>query len=114
MPFKEITHCVQRLEMLEERAGIEISGLMVSVNDEADADGEYKVSIMGEITARGGSTIEHDVEIKINCYNSNRQVCGTSTVYFSSNDFYGIETLDDTVYSKGFPVDIKIVAKIIK
>ena len=114
MSFKEITHCVQRLEILEDRAGIEIKGLMVSVDDKADNDGEYHVSIMGEITATSGSTINNDINISVVCYNSNRQVCGTSSAYLSSVDFFGLETLDTTIYSKGFPVEIKIVPKIMK
>lgn len=113
MSFKDITHCVQRLEMLEDRAGIELSGLMVSVDDEP-LDGEYRVSIMGEITASSGTTIDNDIEVNINCYNSSRQVCGTTTAYLSSDDFFGLETLDEAIYSKGFPVELKIVPKIMK
>lgn len=113
MTFKEITHCVQRLEMMEDRAGIEIRGLMVSVDDETD-DGEYQVSIMGEITATNGSTIDNDIVIHFNCYNANRQVCGTSSTHLSAEEFFGLETLHDTIFSKGFPVEIKIVPKIMK
>lgn len=114
MSSKEITHCVQRLEMLEDRAGIEIRGLMVSIEDEPDDEGEYCVSVMGEIVATSGSTIESTVVITVNCYNSSRQVCGTSTVWLSEGNFYGIETLDSTIFSKGFPVEIKIIPKIMK
>ncbi|MDF1871828.1 hypothetical protein [Vannielia sp.] len=112
MPFKEVTHCVQRFEMLEERAGIEIGGLMVTVDDEPDSEGEYKVSVMAEITAAGGSSISADVEININCYNANRQLCGSVSAYLEADNFFGIETLSETVYAKAFPVELKIIPKI--
>ena len=113
MSFKEITHCVQRLEMLEERAGIEIRGLMASVDDEVH-DGEYYVQVMGEIIAINGGTIDNNVDIDINCYNSKQQVCGASSVYLSSEDFVGFETLNSFISSRGFPVEIKIVPKVMK
>ncbi|WP_417523692.1 hypothetical protein [Marinovum sp.] len=113
MPFKEITDCVQRLEMLEEAAGIEIGGLMVTVGEDPD-DGEYRISILGEITAPGGGRIDSDVEINFNCYNANRQVCGTTTAYLLAESFMGLETLDETIYSKGVPVEMKIIPKVIR
>lgn len=114
MSFKEITNCVQRHEILEDRAGIEIRGLMVSVDDNSDDDGEYPISIMAEIIATSGSTIDNDIEININCYNSNGQVCGTVSAYLESDSFFGLETLNEAIYSRGFPVEIKIIPKIRK
>ena len=112
MPFKEITHCVRRFEMLEERAGIDIGGLMVTVDEEPDSEGEYQVSVMAEITAAGGSSIATDVEIDINCYNANRQLCGSTSAYLEAESFFGIETLSETVYARAFPVELKIIPKI--
>ena len=93
MSFREITHCAQRLEKMEERAGIEIRGLMITVEEVEDraTDDEYIVNILGEITATNGSTINNDIEITVNCYNSNRQVCGTTTVYLYLEDFFGLD-----------------------
>lgn len=112
MSFKEITHCVQRFEMLEEKAGIEIHGLMVTVDDDEDSDGEYSVHVLGEITAKNGTKIRNAVEIRISCYNAKGQLCGTTEKTIWPERFFGVDTLDHGIYARGFPVSMKIMPSV--
>lgn len=111
MAFKEITHCIQRFEMMEKRAGIEIKGLMATVDDEAD-DGEISVSLMAEIISTGTGDLSNDIEVDINCYNANGQLCGSTTHYIYTDEFPGIDTLNEVVYCKDFPTQIKLIPKV--
>lgn len=98
--------------MLEERVGIEIRGLMVTVDEDPDSDGEHYVSVMAEIIAASGASIEDDINIDINCYNSSGQLCGWDRYYFTAQNFVGIDTMTSGIRSKGFPVEIKIIPKL--
>lgn len=110
MAFKEITNVVERMEILEERAGIQVQGIMATVDIESN-DGEYYVQLRGEVIATARTPLGWDVDVTINVYNAKAQVCGTAAIYLGNDDFIGIETIDSFISCKGYPAKIKIFIK---
>jgi hypothetical protein len=111
MGYKEITNTVERMEVLEDRAGIRIQGIMATVETEANDDGEFCVTLMAEMVASGNIPLGHHVTIDFNAYNEKGQVCGTSSAFIQDDQFIGIGTLNEYIQCKSFPVKLKIIPK---
>jgi hypothetical protein len=111
MGYKEITNIVERMEVLEDRAGIRIQGIMATVETEANDDGEFCVTLMAEMVASGNIPLGHHVAIDFNAYNAKGQVCGTSFAFILNDQFIGIGTLNETIHCKSYPTKIKIIPK---
>ena len=77
---KEITHLIQRMEILEEAFGIDISGLYATCEyrKRALAPSDYMVSVNFDITSLNNGKLKPFV-IHANAYNSAEQLLGTTS-----------------------------------
>src|SRR4051794_23800538 len=111
MSFKDVTHGVERMEMLEERMGIRLQGLMATVANEMAHDGTHELEVNGEIYSTSGGALDQALELQVVAQNEKGQVIGVSMIYLSEDSFAGYEALSETVYCKAFPTRVKIVPK---
>lgn len=70
MKFVDITEAVERMESLEKKIDLSFNGIMATASDEADNDGDYKTTIMGEAVSLNENGFEFNVEIQFIGYNS--------------------------------------------
>lgn len=89
---------IQRVEMLEEKLGIKLSGVNVKVMELAET--HHMVSIMGEITANNGESIPHPITIKASVFDKSGKVIGTGDQSLDNESFYAIDTLNITAYTE--------------
>lgn len=83
---------LQRLEPLEERLGIYFDNISVKVNS------EYNITVLGEVFASNGSTINESVDITLIVYDVEGNVIETQTKVIYSNDFYGFDVFELVIY----------------
>ncbi len=110
MSFKEITQNVERMELLEERLGVRLQGLMATVDDEV-VGSEHKLKIAGEIYSASGGSLDSDVMVDIVAQNEKGQVVGMLSLFINRDKFVGYEAFSDSIYCKAFPTRIKIVPR---
>jgi hypothetical protein len=109
MSFKEVTQSVERMEMLEERLGIRVQGLMAMVDDRLSSTGEHKLTVNGEIYSTSGGSLDGFVAVRIIAQNEKGQVVGKASVSLSPNRFVGYTAFSEICYCAAFPTRIKIL-----
>lgn len=109
MAKSDLTKLVEQLADFEERLGVSLQGLSAYVDfgDEDDDESDVCVSVCGEIYSKTGKKLKEDVDVNVVVYDSNNRVVGTSNAYFDSEEFYGFEVFEITVY-----VPVKAISKI--
>jgi hypothetical protein len=98
MGTKNVTSCLERLEAIEDRLGVELSGL-----DAVYDDGTLRVR--GEISTKGGGVLKHHLHVVVATYNSDGQVTGTNDTFLNCDKFCGFDVFDIGVYD--CPTNIK-------
>jgi hypothetical protein len=111
MSFEEVTQSVERMEMLEERLGIRLQGIMATVRYPTAFAGKHELTVAGEIYSPSGSSLEADVSIVVVAQNEKGQVVGTTSQTIRRDKFIGYEVLNMMVYCNGHPSRVKIVPK---
>lgn len=100
----EITDRVERMDALEDRAGISIEGLyVVHVSD----DYRNQVKVNFDVISQTGK-LRSSIKINIAIYNSKSQQIGTTYSYIDSDDFVGIESCSETIYCDEPPSKIRV------
>ncbi len=83
---------VERMEVLEQKHGVEISTTAYLEYNEFDE--QYEIKIIGEIIS---SRLEYDLSIIISLYNTIGEIIGTESAYIDSDTFEGIEAFSELV-----------------
>lgn len=84
--LNEITHVVERLELLEEKFDITISGLYANVTTES---GLYYVTINFDLTSLSDDKLERGFKVVASAYNSAGQLLSTHSNYINADNFMG-------------------------
>ena len=95
---------IERLEAFEERAGVRIEGLCVTVG----TDSSY-FTINGELYPRNGIKLAANVKLVFTVYDKDGGVLGTTQCSFYNDSFYGFEPFSET-----FDIDVTKEPKIAK
>lgn len=80
--------CVERLEAMEDRLGIELSALGAATN-ECD-----RLYIRGEIASKNGGTLDYPVVIQAAAYNTGGQIISTACVTICNESFCGFDVFE--------------------
>lgn len=81
MSFKDVTHGVKRMEILEERMGIRLQGFMATVANEITHDGTHELQVNGEIYSTSEGALDQALELQVFAQHEKGQVVGVSTIY---------------------------------
>lgn len=97
---RDITHLVERVEAFEARCGVTLGGLFATLEG-PDHDGDYTVTVNGEVRPAGGDEVENDLQLSLAIYDGAGRVVGKADTYLSAASFFGFETVSLTTYVKG-------------
>lgn len=93
---KEVTHLVERLDLLEEKLGILISGLYATVETAHRLDGDYDVryiKINFDLSSVNGGNLKRDFLITASAYNTAGQLLETTCTYINADRFMGFQSI---------------------
>lgn len=92
--IEDLTSVVERLELLEEKFSIEVSGLYADLHV---FDGVYFwTQVSFDVVSKTGGTIENDLRFVINYYNSNGQLIQSDDRLILAHRFLGIASIQDS------------------
>jgi len=87
--IQDVTSKIERLEALEDRFGLSLSGLSAFYEQLRD---DNNLTISGDIHAKTGTTISQEICIQFVAYDSSERVIGTAEMYISPLRFFGLDT----------------------
>lgn len=106
---REITNIVERLELLEEKFGIEISGLYASCYYQSNGTPPWhEVIINFDVTSLSGGVLERNLKISASAYNPTGQLLGTTSSYISIENFMGFSPISITSHLDQEPAKIRL------
>ncbi|MDV2476193.1 hypothetical protein F8M49_14090 [Rhodococcus zopfii] len=94
----EITDRIERMEALEDRFGITLESLY-AIYRKDEYDGTLDVNY--DVLAPGN--IDHDINITVSLYNSNKQLVATTSTSLYADDFLGIQSCSESFYDVDEP-----------
>lgn len=98
---------IQRIEALEDKLGIKLSGINVDISE--DDESSYTITVMGEILAKSGGSLESSLSIKVSVLDKFGKVIGTGDQWVNNDRFYAIDTLNIMIDTKNKNIEtIKI------
>lgn len=86
---KDVTHLIERLEALEELAGIRFDALFAALVGVLD---QRVVRIYGEIHPQTGSTITCNMDIMVDVYDTEGKILTHWSNYIRADRFWGFAT----------------------
>jgi hypothetical protein len=89
----DVTSRIERLEVFEERLGVTLESLSAFVEDDAP----YYLKVYGELHTRNGTELQGSVDLVVAAYDTSGRIIGTSSHWYSADDFFGLETFEFTV-----------------
>ena len=89
---KEITKIIERLELLEEKFGIAISGMYANY-ESGDRSFPHMVNINFDLTSLSGGKLERSFHIFASVYNSMGQLLETKSIRINADDFIGFSSV---------------------
>lgn len=103
---KEELKSVERLEMMEEKIGVNFTGVYAEY-ERFDQEGQY-ITVRGEVVAINATTIEDDIRIVMTAYNNDGKVICSGEVWILAENFFGISPFcfSESVIEK--PVKIRV------
>lgn len=106
---QEITKNVERLELLEEKFGITLSGLYASCEARTwDAPVSYGLTINFDVASPTGAELGRSFSIRASAYNSAGQLLGTESAGIYKDDFLGFASMSITLYVDQAPEKIRL------
>ena len=90
----DATHLIERLEAFEERMGVRLEALFAYIEI-------GYLSVNGEVHPRDGTTIQQDVEVHVDAYDSSGRLVATTQATLSADVFFGFEAFHTMV---GLPI----------
>lgn len=85
----DLTNNIERLEVFEDRMGVRLEALYCS--QERDDDGDYWLSLSGEIHCSEGTQLKSDTSLALAAYDESGRVIKTSATYFMQEEFFGFD-----------------------
>ena len=92
---RDLTNKIERLEALEERLHVSLSGLSAFF-EEITPDSLW-LNVRGEIQPTNGPKLSEEIELQIAAYDPSGRIIGTSIESFDPDTFFGIEVFDRSV-----------------
>ena len=107
---KEITEIIERLELLEEKFGIAISGIYASCEETPwnRPTGDYRVIVNFDISSLNGDALARSLHICASAYNSAGQLLSKQQSHIDKDDFAGFASIDITLYLDQMPERIRL------
>lgn len=106
---RDITKCIERLELLEEQFGIAISGLYATcIYQPHGTPPYYEVKINFDVTSLTGSALERNFMLSASAYNPAGQLLDTSSSYIDKEDFLGFGPRSITAHLDQQPARIRL------
>ena len=107
---KEITEIIERLELLEEKFGISISGIYASCEETPwnKPTGDYRVIVNFDISSLNGDALARSLHICASAYNSAGQLLSKQQSHIDKDDFAGFASIDITLYLDQMPERIRL------
>jgi hypothetical protein len=94
----DITNLLERMEFLEDRSGVSISGLSAFIADQSDQDGEFKIRISGEVLSTQPSIVA-SFDIVVVIYDNQGRVVNKKTEWVDSSNFSGFYVFCISAYT---------------
>jgi hypothetical protein len=91
----------ERLEAFEERLGVKIEGLFVSIG------GDKYITINGELHSNDGTQLGEDIKLMISAHDSSGRVVGAGYSSIRAKSFFGFEA-----FSERFKVHSESVSRV--
>lgn len=104
---KEITKLIERLELLEEKFGIAISGLYASCKYEPYGP-YHDIKINFDLTSLSGGKLERSFNVIASAYNSAGQLLQTGSTRIDADDFMGFSPVSITLHLDQVPDKIRL------
>lgn len=105
----EITGIVERLELLEEKFGIAISGLYATCEFKTwKTPHYYAIVINFDVASSTGAELDQSLSIRASAYNSAGQLLGTGSAYINKDDFLGFASMNITLDVDQAPEKIRL------
>lgn len=93
MSRHDLTDLIERLDQFEERCGVRLEALSAFLDDEC-AIGTFGLIVCGELWARKGHRLSHDVEVSIVAYDAQSRVVGKGHQEIESHRFNSFEAFE--------------------
>ena len=93
---KEITQLIERLELLEEKFGIAISGLYATsefITWKILTPHVHEIKINFDVGSSSGTALDRSFKIHASAYNSAGQLLGTSSANINKDNFLGFASM---------------------
>lgn len=104
----EITGIVERLELLEEKLGLTLSGIYATCEPSAYKEGQYEVHVNYDISSTHGDGLTNHLYINTNAYNAAGQLLGNSQIFLNKSDFSGFQSATEELDIDQLPQKIRI------
>lgn len=105
----EVTSIIERLELLEEKLGISLSGLYASIEQRAWANpSDFGLCINFDVLSTGGEPLHESFYIRAAAYNEAGQVIGKDDVFIHNADFSGFDSKSINMVAAQRPVKIRL------
>lgn len=91
----DCTALIERMENFEGRAGVALQAVFAECED---IDGQLNIGVRGEAHASKGDSISNDIEIVANAYDAEGRLISTATSWMNSENFFGFDTFDLSLY----------------
>ena len=106
---REITHIIERLELLEEKFGIAISGLYASHNDLSDKTRScHHVKVNFDVSSLSGGKLNQGLKINASAYNAAGQLLEITSAYIQSDKFLGFDSMSILATLEQEPAKIRL------
>lgn len=84
----DVTDLIERLEAFEDRMGVRLEALFAHIDDNGF------LVVNGEVHPRDGTTIEQDMNVHVDVYDSLGRLVAKTAAYLSADSFFGFEAFD--------------------
>lgn len=91
---KGLAKRIERLEAFEERLGIMLDKLSVTITD----DYAY-LTIAGEVHLAGGTSLMKDIQLIAVAYDSEGTIIGTESAFYTREKFFGFDVFEISLYA---------------
>lgn len=106
---QEITNIIERLELLEEKFGIALSGVYATCEPRTwSTPLEYGVTINCDVSSASGGGLARNFNVRASAYNAAGQMIGTTSSYISKDNFIGFESISMTLYLDQPPEKVRL------
>lgn len=107
---KEITHLVERLELIEEKFNISIEGIYATCcfyDLKSFTISSYEVELKFDVIGNG-IALDRNFSIRANVYNTQSQLLGTQTTFIRKDQFVGFATQKINISVNQFPMKLRL------